>query len=190
MKPADEIFWLNTYFDRYRSSIFVPGVCEELVRLKKLFMDVRSNDRKVIIVGNGGSAAIASHCSVDLTKVARVRSMNFNEADLITCFANDYGYERWVEKALEFYAAPGDVVILISSSGKSPNLVRAAEYTRQQGLRLVTFTGFSATNPLKQLGELNLWVDSNAYNIVEMTHHIWLLAACDLVVGTAEYSAS
>ena len=78
--------------------------------------------KKVIIAGNGGSAAMASHVAVDFTKAANIRAINFNEADLITCFANDYGYENWVGKALEAYADPGDLVILISSSGKSQNI--------------------------------------------------------------------
>jgi D-sedoheptulose 7-phosphate isomerase len=127
---------------------------------------------------------------VDFTKNARIRCINFNEADLITCFANDYGYEHWLEKALEFYADDGDVTILISSSGKSANMVRAAQYALARGLRLVTFTGFLANNPLKELGQLNFWVDSQAYNVIEMTHHIWLLAVCDLIIGKAEYPAS
>ena len=66
-------------------------------------------------------------------------------------------------------------------------MICAAEYARQRELKLVTFTGFAATNPLRQLGDLNLWVDSRAYNIVEMTHQIWLLAVCDLIIGAAEY---
>jgi D-sedoheptulose 7-phosphate isomerase len=109
---------------------------------------------------------------------------------MITCFANDYGYERWVEKALAFYADEGDLVILISSSGKSPNIVNGARYAKGEGLRMVTFSGFATDNPLRGSGDLNFWVDSRAYNIVEMTHQIWLLAACDLAIGKAEYPAS
>ena len=80
---------------------------------------------KIIVVGNGGSAAMASHVAVDFTKAAGMRAITFNEADLLTCFANDYGYEQWVVEALNFYADPGDVVILISSSGTSPVLSSA-----------------------------------------------------------------
>jgi len=136
----------------------------------------------VILVGNGGSAAIASHGAVDLTKTAGIRSVNFNEAGLITCFANDYGYENWVRKALEFYADEGDLIILISSSGKSPNMVKGGQYAFERGFKLVTFTGFSSSNPLKALGRINFWVESQQYNIIENTHLIWLLAACDLVI--------
>ena len=98
------------------------------------------------MVGNGGSAAISSHVSVDLTKVVGVKAINFNEADLLTCLSNDYGYERWVEKALEFYSNKGDLVILISSSGSSKNIVLGAKKAKQLGLQLVTFTGFNFKN--------------------------------------------
>lgn len=138
---------------------------------------------KVILVGNGGSAAMASHVAVDLTKTAGVRAVNFNEADLLTCFANDYGYEHWVEQALEFYADPDDLVVLISSSGKSPNIVNAAHRARQMKIPVITFSGFEPENPLRKLGGLNFWADSREYNVVEMTHHVWLLALVDKLVA-------
>ena len=144
--------------------------------------DVRNKFRKIILVGNGGSAAMASHVAVDFTKVAGVRAVNFNEADLLTCFANDFGYEHWVEKALEFYADPGDLAILISSSGKSPNIVNGLRKAKEMGLSTITFSGFAPDNPLRKLGDLNFWADSTEYNVVEMTHHIWLLSLVDKLV--------
>jgi D-sedoheptulose 7-phosphate isomerase len=185
----DDRRWLEAYFRRYQESIFVPDVRESLIRLKELLAATRAKDRKAIIVGNGGSAAIASHCALDFTKQAGVRCISFNQPDLITCFANDYGYEHWVQKALESYADEGDTLVLVSSSGKSPNMLNAARFAASRGLTVVTFTGFAEDNPLKQLGQLNFWVNSRAYNIVETTHQIWLLAVCDLLVGNAEYSA-
>ena len=140
--------------------------------------------KKLIVVGNGGSAAMASHVAVDFTKAAGIRAINFNEADLITCFANDYGYEYWVAKALEAYADPGDLAILISSSGKSLNIVKGAEKAKSMGLNLITFSGFLSDNPLLKLGDLNLWVNSSEYNIVEMTHHVWLVAIVDYLIET------
>ena len=126
---------------------------------------------------------MASHVTVDLTKVAGVRAINFNEADLLTCFANDYGYEHWVEQALGFYADPIDLVVLISSSGKSSNIVNGAHKAREMKLPLITFSGFDIDNPLRRLGDLNFWAESHSYNIVEMTHHIWLLALVDKLVA-------
>lgn len=190
-KPVlDEKQWLSEYFARYQRALFGSDVYGQLIRLKEILVATRDAGKKVIIAGNGGSAAMASHCAVDFTKSAGVRSINFNEADLITCLSNDYGYENWLERALGFYADPGDVIILISSSGKSPNMVRAARYASSRGLMVVTLTGFDERNPLKLVGDLNFWVESSAYNVIEMTHHIWLLAVCDLIIGKAEYPAS
>lgn len=125
---------------------------------------------------------MASHVAVDLTKAAGVRAITFNEANLITCFANDYGYEKWVEKAIESYAAKDDLVILISSSGQSQNILNGARTAKKMGLKLVTLSGFKSDNPLRALGDLNLWINSHQYNYVEMVHHIWLLAVVDRYV--------
>ena len=85
-----------------------------------------------MIFGNGGSAAIASHFSVDLTKNAKIRCTNYNESDLLTCFSNDFGYEKWVEKAIEYYGDEGDVLILISSGGNSQNMLNAAHFAKKK----------------------------------------------------------
>ena len=132
-----------------------------------------------MIAGNGGSAAISSHFSVDLSKNAGIRSINFNEADLITCFSNDYGYENWIKETLKKYSDPHDLIILISSSGSSENMIKAAKYCISSNLNLVTFTGFNKGNPLKKLGKINFWVDYRAYNYVEMVHHILLTSIVD-----------
>ena len=91
-----------------------------------------------MIFGNGGSAAIASHISVDLTKNASVRCTNYNESDLLTCFSNDFGYERWVEKAIDFYGDEGDSLILISAGGNSPNMINGANPVSYTHLTLPT----------------------------------------------------
>ncbi|OGQ05097.1 MAG: phosphoheptose isomerase [Deltaproteobacteria bacterium RIFCSPLOWO2_01_44_7] len=190
MKQEAAKQWLTDYFDLYRNAILETDVRDQLIQIKDLFKKTHAQGNKVVFIGNGGSAAMASHCAVDLTKNARIRCVNFNEADLLTCFANDFGYERCFEKALEFYADPGDVLVLISSSGKSPNILRAAEMARKKGLFLITLTGFASDNPLSNMGRINLCVDSRAYNVIENTHQIWLLAVCDLIIGKAEYAAS
>ena len=188
-RASNEQAWLTDYLARYRETIFQDDVVAQLIELKDWLLEAQAKGKKAIFAGNGGSAAMASHCSVDFTKNAKIRCINFNEADLITCFANDYGYAWWLQKAIEHYADDGDLVVLISSSGKSPNMVNAARFSRERGLKVVTFTGFASDNPLKTLGHLNVWVDSRAYNVIEMTHHIWLLAVCDLIIGDAEYPA-
>jgi D-sedoheptulose 7-phosphate isomerase len=163
---------------------------EELINVKNLLLDVSSNHKKVLIFGNGGSAAIASHFSVDLTKNAKLRCLNLNEASLITCFANDYGFDRWVEKAIDFYGDEGDLLIVISSSGESLNMINGVKAARKGNFHsVITLSGFSEHNSLKKLGDINLFADNKSYNFVENTHQIWLLAITDLVIGKREYLA-
>ena len=165
-------------------------ITEELVKVRNLLLEVSSNNKKVLIFGNGGSAAIASHFSVDLTKNAKLRCVNFNEASLITCFANDYGFEYWAEKAIGFYGNEGDLLIVISSSGQSKNMINAVKAARNGNFHsVVTLSGFSEDNPLQKMGDINLWVNNKSYNFVENIHQIWLLAIVDLIIGKREYSA-
>jgi len=163
---------------------------EELIKVRNLLLEVSKNNKKILIFGNGGSAAIASHFSVDLTKNAKLRCLNFNEAGLITCFANDYGFENWAAKAVDFYGDEGDLLIVISSSGQSKNMINAVQAARNGSFySVVTLSGFLESNPLKELGDINLWVNNKSYNFVENIHQIWLLAITDLVIGKREYPA-
>ena len=175
----------QNFFDHFYNQINTKAKdidFNKLVEMANLIRSTERNSGKIILVGNGGSSAIASHVSIDLTKAASIRAINFNEASLLTCFSNDYGYESWVEKALDFYADSNDMVILISSSGQSKNMINGAKKAKYMGLKVITLTGFLSDNPLRNLGDVNLWVDSNAYNIVEMTHNIWLLSVIDYLI--------
>ena len=153
----------------------------ELMNVAKLIRESSSNG-KIIIAGNGGSAAIASHVSVDLTKAVNIKSTNFNESSLLTCLSNDYGYDHWLEMALEFYANSNDLVILISSSGQSKNIINGAKKAKERELPLVTLSGFSPRNQLRGMGDINLWVDSLSYNVVESVHQMWLLSIVDYLI--------
>ena len=153
---------------------------KKIIKLHKLITNIKKNKKKIIIVGNGGSAAIASHFSVDMTKNGGIRCVNFNESDLLTCFSNDYGYENWVKAALRFYADKGDLIILISSSGNSLNMINAAKFTKLKKNNLVTFTGFFGKNKLSKYGNLNFVVNSKSFNFIENTHQYWLLSLVDL----------
>ena len=155
----------------------------DLVAAADLIRGVGTSNNKVIVVGNGGSAAIASHLAVDLTKVAGIRTVNFNEPSLLTCFANDYGYEHWVEKALGFHADQGDLLILVSSSGESANILNGAKRAVAMGLSILTLSGFANDNRLRSLGGINLWVNSRTYNIVENVHQIWMLSIVDYLAA-------
>jgi len=188
INPKD---FLTSYLDDF-SDLVKPDekIIDQLGKVADLIKIINAKGNKVLIFGNGGSAAISSHFSVDLTKNAGVRCVNCNEPDLITCFANDYGYERWVEKAVDFYGDEGDLLIVISSSGSSKNMLNGVKAARNGNFNaVVTFTGFAEENPLRQLGNINLWVDSKAYNFIENIHQVWLLAIVDLIIGSREYSA-
>ena len=173
------------------SSLVKPNeeIVEKIINVKDILINAKKNNVKIMIFGNGGSAAIASHVSIDLTKNANIRSVNFNEADLITCFSNDYGYERWVEKAIDFYADNKDVLILISSSGESLNMINACQAARNKKIsKIITFTGHDKNNSLSKLGDINFYINSKAYNFIENTHQVWLLTIDDLIIGKREYS--
>lgn len=169
----------KNFIEQYIYSIKNDIDLELLLESSQLIKKTKENGGKIILAGNGGSAAMASHTAVDFTKNASIRAINFNEADLITCFSNDYGYENWVKQGIKFYADKNDLVILISSSGKSMNMIKAANYCNNKNLDLITLSGFSEDNDLRNFGRINFWVNSKEYNVVEMTHHIILLLLVD-----------
>ena len=176
-----------TFFAEYwaeMNKLLIQADPEKLNHLASLIVNCNHSGGKTLVIGNGGSAAVASHVAVDLTKAAKIRAVCLNESSLLTCLANDFGYQRWVEKALEFYADSSDLVILISSSGQSENILNAARYCESEKIPLVTFSGFDNTNPLRSLGELSFWVDSKSYNHVETVHQTWLLATIDFIIST------
>ena len=185
-----DIKFSDEYFNDFKKIISFNSdeIKKKLINLKKIFIITKKNGKKILIFGNGGSAAIARHFSIDLTKNAKIRCTNYNESDLITCFSNDYGYERWVEMAIRYYGNKGDVLIVISSSGKSKNIINGCIAAKKKKfLKIITLTGHSINNPVKKLGDINLWVNSKAYNYVENIHQFWLLSLVDLVIGKKNY---
>ncbi len=179
--------FLNDYFAEYKKLAFTDEVQVTIEQFKELAETVKKSNSKMMFMGNGASAAISAHGAVDFTKQGGVRGVTFNEADLITCFANDFGYENWMAQAIEHYYDEGDVVVLISVSGTSPSVVNAAIKAKELGLKVVTFTGRNIDNDLRAYADVDFWVDSHAYNIVECIHMIWLCSAIDLLIGKAEY---
>ena len=151
-------------------------------------LKLKTNGGKVIFIGNGGSAAIASHQAVDFWKNGGVRAIAFNDASLLTCISNDYGYKHVFEKPMEMFADPSDVLIAISSSGKSENILKAVEAAKSKGCSVITLSGFGANNPLRQQGHLNFYVPSDAYGFVEISH----LIICHFIADRlcAEHQAS
>ena len=153
---------------------------EAMQRATDLVHGQTAAGRKVIFVGNGGSAAIASHQAVDYWKNGGMRAIAFNDPALLTCVGNDFGYPHVFEKPVAMFADAGDVLIAISSGGRSENILRAVGAGLEAGCRVVTLSGFRPDNPLRGRGELNFYVPSDSYGYVEITH----LAVCHCIVDT------
>jgi D-sedoheptulose 7-phosphate isomerase len=135
-----------------------------------LIRETKKKKAKAVVVGNGGSAAIASHIQNDLCKAVRMRSLVFTEQSLLTALANDDGYQTAYETLMNLWAEPDDLLIAISSSGQSENILRCARAARKAGSRIVTLSGFAADNPLRGLGDVNFYIPSRSYGHVELAH--------------------
>ena len=136
----------------------------------RLMANVRSTSGKGMVVGNGGSSAIASHIQNDLAESAGVRAMVFTESPALTARANDYGYGSIFERPIQLWAEPGDLLLTVSSSGKSENIVRGIQAALETGCDDVTVSGFDPGNPSRQMGRLNCYVCSEIYAYVETAH--------------------
>lgn len=136
--------------------------------------------RKIIFIGNGGSAAISSHMAVDFWKNGGIKALSFNDGPQLTCIGNDYGYKHVFEKPIEMFADAGDVLIAISSSGKSENILLGVRAARAKGCKIITLSGFDENNPLSTLGEYNFYVQSKSYGPVEVIHH----SICHCIIDT------
>lgn len=138
---------------------------------------------KAILIGNGGSAAIASHLATDMWKNGKLEAVTFNDPSLLTCLSNDCGYEDAFAIALERFARPIDTLVAISSSGRSPNILNGVSRARAIGCKVVTFSGFDTDNPLRQSGDFNLYLGSHIYGIVEAGHLALLHSMLDAHMG-------
>lgn len=138
-------------------------------------------DKKVIAIGNGGSAAIASHLTNDLCKTDNIRAICFSDYSYNTCMANDFGYEYVYEKGIEMFADIGDILIAISSSGNSENIIRAVKSAKQKGCEVVTLSGFKSDNKLRNVGDINIYCSKEHYGYVELCHQIILHMITDTI---------
>lgn len=137
-----------------------------------------SQHRKVMFIGNGGSAAISSHQAVDYWKNGGIPAIAFNDSSLLTSISNDFGYQHVFQKPIEMFTDSGDVLIAISSSGRSENILRGVQAAKDKGCRIITMSGCDINNPLRSTGDLNFYVPSHSYGYVEITH----LCLCHYVV--------
>lgn len=139
-----------------------------------------SAGKKIIFIGNGGSSSIASHMAIDFWKNGRIKAVSFNDPAQLTCLSNDYGYEHVFEKPIEFFCEEGDVLVAISSSGKSENIIKGVEAASARKIQSITMSGFNKDNPLRKMGSLNFYVPSDSYGFVEIIHG----AICHSILDT------
>lgn len=124
---------------------------------------------RTYLIGNGGSAAVASHIANDMVKGMR-DAFALTDPSILTCLANDYGYEHVYEEQIKAHCRTGDTLVAISSSGKSQNILKACKRATLQDVTVITLSGFDIDNPLRSLGNVNYWVPSSNYGIVEIAH--------------------
>ncbi len=145
-----------------------------------LIISQADSGHKLMFIGNGASASISSHMSTDFLKNGKIRALSFNDSSLLTCISNDYGYEHVFEKPIEMIADKGDILIAISSSGRSENILLGIKSARSKGCKVITLSGFEDNNPLSSLGAYNFHVASHSYGPVEIIHH----SICHCILDT------
>ena len=161
--------------DANRERVDTTTAIDKIIAMLEAVRDARA---KNIFIGNGGSAAIASHMAIDYSKNGRLPSLAFNDGAALTCLGNDLGFENVFAEQLKLHARPGDLVFTISSSGSSPNILAAVQQAQEADCQVVTLSGFSPDNPLRKKGLLNWYVNSPEYGFVELSH----LVICHLIL--------
>ncbi|MEG0962703.1 MAG: SIS domain-containing protein [Lachnospiraceae bacterium] len=153
---------------------------EEMISsLVSLFLQVKQEKRQIFFVGNGGSAGIASHMTADFMKNGEIGTYSLYDSSMLTCMGNDYGYEFIFSKQLEHIGKPRDLLVAISSSGNSQNMVNAIGTAREKKMRVLTLSGFRADNKIKAMGDFNLYVPVEHYGMVESIHTLILQQVVD-----------
>jgi D-sedoheptulose 7-phosphate isomerase len=166
---------VDRYLDRLRAGI--DGLPRErLNQLGEILFRAYRNDKQVLVIGNGGSSSTASHMAADLAKntigpnMRRFRIMSLNDnAAIVTALANDLGYENVFSEQLTSLVGAGDVLIAVSASGNSPNILKAMRYARSRSAEVVGLFGFDGGQAVA-LADLAIIVPSNDYGVVEDLH--------------------
>lgn len=145
-----------------------------------LDVTLRLRDRRatVYMIGNGASASMASHFAADLAKNGRLHTQVFSDLSLITAISNDMGYEHVFAEPLGRRGQRGDLLVAISASGRSPNILAAVDVADELEISVVTLTAKDPANPLRKRGDLNLYIPAETYGLAETAHaaalHWWM----------------
>jgi len=177
-KPFTELTNLLSEIETTDSARKAIDFHKGIFQVIRLISRQSKKGNKVIFVGNGGSASIASHMSTDFLKNLKVPSLVFSDASLLTCVSNDLGYENVFSAPIESLAKKGDILFAISSSGKSKNILNAVSSAKNKGCFVISLSGFSSHNPLRSMGNINFYAPSSSYGAVEIAH----LAICHALV--------
>ena len=146
------------------------------------FTNHKIEKTQVFFIGNGGSSAIASHMTADFMKNGGMNTYSLYDNAVTTCMGNDYGYEYIFSRPMEFLVKEGDLVVAISSSGNSRNIINGIATAGKKNAEIITFTGFSPDNKARQMGDVNLYVPCGKYGIVESIHNLILQQIVDMIM--------
>lgn len=174
-----EVLERSVLIAKDQTKVKVDNATEQLVKLFSLHKEQASN---IFFIGNGGSSAIASHMTADFMKNGGMNTYSLYDNALTTCMGNDYGYEYVFSRPLEFLIRKGDLLVAISSSGNSTNIVNAIQVAKEKNAEVLTLTGFKEDNRAKQLGDYNLYVPCTEYGIVESIHNLILQEIVDIIM--------
>lgn len=173
-------------FDDAKNTIVVTDAAQKKIEFSSavesivsLLKKVQLQNKKLMMVGNGGSASICSHMSVDYWKNGNIRSTAFNDSSLLTTVSNDYSFAEVFSKTIEMFGEEGDMIYCISSSGKSANVLNAADVALKKKCSVITFSGFSEDNPLRKKGVFNFHVPAFSYGYCEILHLFIIHAILD-----------
>ena len=181
--------YLDTLFKATREAECTDGVGTSITmdaasdRVSDLCHAAHNLGRKVIFIGNGGSMGIATHMAVDFSKNGGMRATAFGDGAMLTCIGNDFSFEHVFSRQIEWHARDDDVLIAISSSGKSPDILNGVRAARSKGSKVVTFSGFRDDNPLRKSGDINFYIRAQEYGFVEVAHQAILHAILDIDMG-------
>lgn len=165
-----------------RGSAPCDGYHEGVALLVDKFSWHKKRRTQLFFIGNGGSSAIASHMTADFMKNGGMNTYSLYDNAVTTCMGNDYGYEHIFSRPLQFLMRQNDLLVAISSSGNSANIVNAIQVAKEKDASVITLTGFKPDNKVKQMGDINVWVPCEKYGMVESIHNLILQQIVDEIM--------
>lgn len=172
---------LNTVSFTWADGSTLAGYEAGMDCLVTMLAAVRGRGGKLLFAGNGGSAAISIHMTADFLKNAGFRTVNLFDGAVLTCLGNDYDFSEIFSRQIASLTCKGDLLVCVSSSGNSENVVQAVCAARKKGCGVVTLSGFQKENRIRSMGDLNIYVPAEHYGIVESIHGVILQEAVDFL---------